>query len=61
MIKKVKEPKNYRPTTKYQKKDYLKFVNTRFNELTILDFPGACGKDPAVKVECSCGTIFITN
>lgn len=61
MKKLINVPKNYRETTKYQKSEYLKYVGSKFNELTILDFPGAIGKDPAVEVKCSCENKFITN
>lgn len=60
----MKTPKNYQKSNKYRTTEYNKHIGTKYNELTVLDFPGVIndytqknGKArqlPAVHVKCSC-------
>lgn len=57
----MKISKNFRQSDKYKKTEYVKFIGVKYNELTVVDFPGELIFDnvsystPAVHVRCSCG------
>lgn len=64
-----KNSKNFVPSDYCKSTDYTDLIGAKFNELTILSFPGhlirkESGKEykrAAVKVKCSCGVEFITD
>jgi len=66
MLKLKKQPKNFVESEMYNTTDYKEFIGLKYNELTVLSFPGyTLKKDklkdykiPVVEVKCSCGTIF---
>lgn len=65
----MRQPKRFKESNRFQsQKKYKEQIDKRFGSLTVLSFPGYIkrvdsnkGVIPAVKVECDCGNVIITN